>query len=68
MCGRYVITKPVTKTKKYVKSSIKVDDNDNYNAHPYQNLPNKGLYKWQYFRKSKMGDGTYLGKKRNLKH
>ncbi len=39
MCGRYVITKPVTKTKKYVKSSIKVDDNDNYNAHPYQNLP-----------------------------
>ncbi len=39
MCGRYAITKPVTKTKKYVKSSIKVNDDDNYNAHPYQNLP-----------------------------
>ena len=39
MCGRYVITKPVTKTKKYIKSSIKVNDDDNYNAHPYQILP-----------------------------
>ena len=39
MCGRYVITKPKTKTKKYVKSSINVEDKDNYNAHPYQGLP-----------------------------
>ena len=39
MCGRYVITKPETKTKKYEKSSINVEDKDNYNAHPYQGLP-----------------------------
>ena len=39
MCGRYVITNPVSKTKKIVKSDIKVDDLENYNAHPYQNLP-----------------------------
>ena len=39
MCGRYVITNPVTKTKKIVKTAIKVEDIENYNAHPYQNLP-----------------------------
>ena len=39
MCGRYVITNTVSKTKKIVKSAIKVDDLENYNAHPYQNLP-----------------------------
>ena len=39
MCGRYVITKPVSKTIDVVKSSIKVDDMDNYNAHPKQKLP-----------------------------
>ena len=39
MCGRYVITNPVSKTKKIVKTAIKVDDKENYNAHPYQNLP-----------------------------
>ena len=39
MCGRYVITNPVSKTKKIVKSAIKVDDLENYNAHPYQDLP-----------------------------
>ena len=39
MCGRYVITNPVSKTKKIVKSAINVEDNENYNAHPYQNLP-----------------------------
>ena len=39
MCGRYVITKPVTKTAKLVKKIIKVEDFDNYNAHPTQNLP-----------------------------
>ena len=38
MCGRYVITNPVSKTQKIVKTSIKVEDKDNYNAHPYQNL------------------------------
>ncbi|MBL6857964.1 MAG: SOS response-associated peptidase [Pelagibacteraceae bacterium] len=39
MCGRYVITKPVTKTKDLVKTNIKVEDKDNYNAHPTQKLP-----------------------------
>ena len=39
MCGRYVITKPVSKTSDLVKTNIKVDDLDNYNAHPSQNLP-----------------------------
>jgi len=39
MCGRYVITNPVSKTKKIVKSAINVIDKENYNAHPYQELP-----------------------------
>ena len=39
MCGRYVITKPVTKTSGIVKTNIKVEDSDNYNAHPTQKLP-----------------------------
>ena len=39
MCGRYVVTFPVTKTKKLVKTSINVDDIENYNAHPCQRLP-----------------------------
>ena len=39
MCGRYVVTKPVTKTKDLVKTNIKVEDKNNYNAHPTQKLP-----------------------------
>ena len=39
MCGRYVITKPVIKTIDLVKTNIKVEDKDNYNAHPTQKLP-----------------------------
>ena len=39
MCGRYSVTYPVSKTKKIVKSAIQVEDIENYNAHPYQNLP-----------------------------
>ena len=39
MCGRYVVKNPVTKTSKLVKSAIQVEDNENYNAHPYQKLP-----------------------------
>ena len=39
MCGRYKITKPVTKTVDLVKTNIKVEDVDNYNAHPTQRLP-----------------------------
>tara|TARA_B110001452_G_scaffold235968_1_gene215013 strand:+ start:164 stop:790 length:627 start_codon:yes stop_codon:yes gene_type:complete len=39
MCGRYKITKPVTKTIDLVKTNIKVENSDNYNAHPTQKLP-----------------------------
>ena len=39
MCGRYVITNAVSKTSKIVKTAIKVEDSENYNAHPYQKLP-----------------------------
>ena len=39
MCGRYVVTKPVTKTIGLVKTNIKVEDENNYNAHPTQKLP-----------------------------
>ena len=39
MCGRYVITKPVSKTEKIVKKAIGVENEDNYNAHPQQKLP-----------------------------
>ena len=39
MCGRYVITKPVEKTVKIVKSSTTVKNDENFNAHPSQALP-----------------------------
>ena len=39
MWGRYVITKPIIKSSELVKTTIKVEDNDNYNAHPQQKLP-----------------------------
>ena len=39
MCGRYVITQPVSKTEKIVKKAIGVENGDNYNAHPQQKLP-----------------------------
>ncbi len=39
MCGRYVVTNPVNKTKKIVKTSIKVENDLNYNAPPSQELP-----------------------------
>ena len=45
MCGRYVVTNPVTKTNKIVKSAIQVEDIENYNAHPYQKLPVIKKYK-----------------------
>ena len=45
MCGRYVVTNPVTKTNKIVKSAIQVEDKENYNAHPYQKLPVIKKYK-----------------------
>ena len=47
MCGRYVITEPISKTRDLVKSAnvvndadnYVVNDADNYNAHPTQKLP-----------------------------
>ena len=62
MCGRYVVKNPVTKTNKLVKSAIQVEDNENYNAHPYQKLPVIKKYKkWKYFRKSTMGFSSRMG-------
>ena len=45
MCGRYVVTSPVSKTEKIIKSAIQVEDIENYNAHPYQKLPVIKKYK-----------------------
>jgi len=45
MCGRYVITNPIIKTEKLIKSAIQVENNENYNAHPYQKLPVIKKYK-----------------------
>ena len=39
MCGRYVVNAAVSKTSGIVKTNIKVEDSDNYNAHPTQKLP-----------------------------
>jgi len=39
MCGRYVVTDAVAKTREIVKSTIVVNDTDNFNAHPQQKLP-----------------------------
>ena len=45
MCGRYVVTNPVSKTDRIIKSAIQVENNENYNAHPYQKLPVIKKYK-----------------------
>ena len=39
MCGRYVVTNVVTKTREIVKSAIAIEDTYNFNAHPQQKLP-----------------------------
>ena len=39
MCGRYVVTNAVHKTREIVKSAIAVNDTDNFNASPQQRLP-----------------------------
>lgn len=39
MCGRYSITKVVKKTKNIVQNNEGVQDSDNYNAYPTQQLP-----------------------------
>ena len=69
MCGRYVITNPINKTIKIVKKSINVNNTDNYNAHPQQNLPvikrylngnTLEIHKWVLFHHGQ--------KKKNLDH
>ena len=30
MCGRYVVTNPVSKTNRIVKSAIQIEDTENY--------------------------------------
>ena len=45
MCGRYVVTNPVVKAEKLIKSAIQVENIENYNAHPYQKLPVIKKYK-----------------------
>ena len=39
MCGRYVVTNIVAKTREITKSTIVVNDTDNFNACPQQKLP-----------------------------
>ncbi len=39
MCGRYSITKVLKKTKNIVQNNEGVEDSDNYNAYPTQQLP-----------------------------
>ena len=39
MCGRYVVTNAVAKTREIVKSVAILNDTDNFNAHPQQKLP-----------------------------
>lgn len=45
MCGRYVVTSPIYKTKNIVKKAIQIEEIENYNAHPYQKLPVIKKYK-----------------------
>ena len=69
MCGRYVVTNAVTKTNKIVKSAIQVEDNENYNAHPYQKLPVIKKYKnGNTLENLKWGIVPGWAKKRILKH
>ena len=39
MCGRYVVTNAVYRTREIVKSAIAVNGTDNFNASPQQKLP-----------------------------
>ena len=39
MCGRYAVTKAVKKTKNVVQNNEGVEDIDNFNAYPTQQLP-----------------------------
>ena len=39
MCGRYAVTKAVKKTKNIVQNNEGVEDTDNFNAYPTQQLP-----------------------------
>ena len=37
ICNRYVITKPVNKTRRMVENVVEATNKDNYNAHPHKN-------------------------------
>lgn len=39
MCGRYVVTNAVHKTREIVKSAIGINNSNNFNANPQQRLP-----------------------------
>ncbi len=68
MCGRYVVTNPVSKTKNIVKTAINVHDSDNYNAHPYQDLPVVKKYKnGNTVENLKWGIIPYWAKKKDFK-
>ena len=45
MCGRYIVTNPISKTEKLVKTAIQIEEKENYKAHPYQELPVIKKYK-----------------------
>ena len=62
MCGRYAITKPVSKTEKIVKKAMGVENEDNYNAHPQQKLPViKQYVTGKMLEKIRMGVNAFLG-------
>ena len=68
MCGRYVVTNSVSKTKDLVKSAIQVKDSENYNAHPYQQLPIiKKYINGSALEKLKWGILTSWSKKKDFK-
>jgi len=65
MCGRYVVTNAVLKTREIVKSAISVKDTYNFNASPQQKFPvinNRclvvadGYYEWK---REKIGKHPY---------
>ena len=66
MCGRYVITKPVSKTFDLVKSNIKVEDPDNYNAHHSKTSNYKILHKWEGFGELSVGNSSKWAKEKGF--
>ena len=68
MCGRYVVTNPVVKAEKLIKSAIQVENIENYNAHPYQKLPVIKKYKnGNTLENLKLGIVPSWAKQKNIK-